>query len=1577
MKKLLFSIMVLALVCVSATFAYQNYINETDETMAVDADDDTMDISGYSVESVGDAVTSIDAFDGESWFVLQVGGTGRTGYGYYDEDYADFYNGAVTDLTELAPGEVQNYLFLVIPNEDGTFSLYNGAGYYLAVNPSSWDCYATEELDVYSTFNIAQIDADTDETIWYLAEATGGTILDTNPVGYTMAGWDTTVPTSTTGNNAMTFLPATVVYDAEALYEVLAAELAEAQESLDEATETIASYVNVAVHYEDALAELQAYLDEQSEEITTAYEAGELSHTATVETASVLETLEELLAAAAEAQADYEADHTDPTDLSGLFIGSVGDAVTSTDGFDGASWYILQVGGTGRTGYGYYDEDNADFYNGAVTDLTGVYTTECAQYLFLVIPNEDGTFSLYNGAGYYLAVDPDSWDCYATEELDEYSTFNISQIDADTDETVWYLAEATGGTILDTNPVGYTMAGWDTTVPTSTTGNNAMKFLPVYFSEPSVYYYTYTVDMDNGSFTSSNAAGTYASVWESTLTDPTLTLSTTNKPNNMGYNDEGIDLYSGSTKQSIYVLDASWGYGIVSYTFKFYDLNSAGGITLTIDGTEYEVTDEEQEVTVEVGGVQVTRFTVSGTNNAVHCYDFTVELCSVNDPYEDTDEKVVDIDWGWGTATSVYSNSGDYIATWTSCREEPQLTFTNSDYCILNSTSGLNLTSDGGTEIFTLAAPTGYLITDYTLTIANAESSEETVTLTINDEDYEVTDEAQTISESGLSESALYFYLAGDEHEVHVSDFTATVVAYEDYFIVDMDHGVFTASNSAGTYASAWASNQETPQLTFTTGANNMADTDEGMLIYSGSAGSSTYSLTVPSGWLIDDYSFYFLQDEGYSADITITVDETTYDVTNDTTFVEVTDVASRTASFTIDGDNSPVRLLEFIVNISKGEAETEGGIVYLFVTDASSTYPYRIPAIARAYNGDLIAISDYRICGSDIGYGQVDLHYRISEDNGATWGKEQVLVEGSGTSGAVDCGFGDAAIVADSESDEVLLICVCGNVVYSSATRTNPNRVARFRSYDNGATWSEYEEITEDIYTLFDDSALGEVSGLFFGSGRICQSRQVKVGDYYRLYAALCARPNGNRVVYSDDFGETWQSLGTIDKSPASDGDEPKCEELPDGSVILSSRCTGGRYYNIYTYTDVETAEGSWGSVALSSADSDGVAAESNSTNGEILILPVIRNSDSETTYLALQSVPFGSGRANVGIYYKELTSKETDWDTPTLLAADWDGSYQVSTLGSAYSTMVPQADGNIAFYYEESTYGYSYTNVYLPLSLETITDSAYTYNPEQTPAEYVGAILEGLFADALTSEPGDAIGMINADAYDDTVAELEAIVEEYKENPVAAQYLEAVAAIEEALADVVNQLENEGIYTLLNKAYPEYYLSTSDVAGNLHTEKYTYEGASEVSDATEFIFMASDDDSWYIVNEAAGTYIGRCLAAAKYVEQQDADNIGYYTVVSGLDGWSYLKCTKPASAAKPALGLTEDNHVQPLAIDDEAALWQIVPTGEVATGIDSIVVDAEDASTNNVYYDLSGRIVKKPTQGIYIVNGKKVILK
>lgn len=393
-----------------------------------------------------------------------------------------------------------------------------------------------------------------------------------------------------------------------------------------------------------------------------------------------------------------------------------------------------------------------------------------------------------------------------------------------------------------------------------------------------------------------------------------------------------------------------------------------------------------------------------------------------------------------------------------------------------------------------------------------------------------------------------------------------------------------------------------------------------------------------------------------------------------------------------------------------------------IFTTLSDMDVPYRIPAIAALQDGSLICVADYRWSGADIGLvkdGRIDLMMRISRDNGKTWEDACPLIEGKGaqSSDFMNVAYGDPCIVADRESSKVLIMSCAGNMSFLDGTRGLHQGIARFYSNDGGRSWSRPEDISESIYRLFDKGRFGPAQSMFIASGRILQSRFVKKGRYHRLYCSVLQQiANGvrmNFVLYSDNFGKSWKVLGGVDNPPIEkDADEAKVEELPDGSILISSRTDrNGRNFNIFRFTNARRAEGRWRKMAHSGIENGGVHSERNACNGELMSVPVTRTSDGKRMHLLLQSLPLGPGRRNVGIYYKALDNDDI-WSSPEKLAADWDGPFRVTELGSAYSTMVLQPDSSIGFLYEESTHFKSwiaYTIVYKKLSVEEITGGRY----------------------------------------------------------------------------------------------------------------------------------------------------------------------------------------------------------------------------------------------------------------------------
>ena len=622
--------------------------------------------------------------------------------------------------------------------------------------------------------------------------------------------------------------------------------------------------------------------------------------------------------------------------------------------------------------------------------------------------------------------------------------------------------------------------------------------------------------------------------------------------------------------------------------------------------------------------------------------------------------------------------------------------------------------------------------------------------------------------------------------------------------------GQYTVSNANGTWHARWESNEVTG-FSFAASANNMKTVNDCIAGYSGTSQSSTYTITAPAGWMVTGLQFDYVNTDAGTHTLNLAINGKTYTSTSSKQSLEVAvSDPQRTFSFVQSGENKGITFSNFIVKIKKDTRVPEVA-QEIFTTATANDIPYRIPAIAMAKNGDLIAVADYRHSRADIGMatnGRIDLHARISKDNGANWGNRFSIVDGQGSSSPdfMHVGFGDPCIVADRESNRVLVLSCAGNVSFPGGTRNNHQNIARFYSEDNGATWSEPVDIAEAIYAMWDNSSNhGPVRAMFIGSGKIHQSRYVKVNNYYRLYCAVLLKnvnsTNTNFVLYSDDFGGSWDVLGGIENAPVpSGGDEPKVEELPNGNVVISSRINGGRYFNIYTFTDAEKAEGSWGAMATSNSSTNGVVAQGNSCNGEIMIIPVVRNEDKAEMWLALQSLPFGNGRANVGIYYKELASG-ADYNTPANFAKNWDGRHQASFLASAYSTMCFQKDSTIAFLYEEDTYGINayggYNIMYKNYSLEQITNGKYS-------------VLKGREPEAQPDQPSDAtIAM---------VAEAKSLLKLKGVGYPATEPREVLAA---AIA-VAEENPTESAGSVLEAAI-EAYLGTTDVQLPADGEKYT----------------------------------------------------------------------------------------------------------------------------------------------------------
>lgn len=135
------------------------------------------------------------------------------------------------------------------------------------------------------------------------------------------------------------------------------------------------------------------------------------------------------------------------------------------------------------------------------------------------------------------------------------------------------------------------------------------------------------------------------------------------------------------------------------------------------------------------------------------------------------------------------------------------------------------------------------------------------------------------------------------------------------------------------------------------------------------------------------------------------------------------------------------------------------------FATSVEYSKYYRIPAITRASDGTLVALSDARKNHIHDVTNNIDIVSRRSIDNGKTWSDYLVIFQGSAEGD--DCynwkGYGDAAVAA-FPNGTVLATAIHGFGLAGSSTDPGTDVVWKV-SRDNGKTWSYEYTLSRDLY--------------------------------------------------------------------------------------------------------------------------------------------------------------------------------------------------------------------------------------------------------------------------------------------------------------------------------------------------------------------------------------------------------------------------------------------------------------------------------------------------------------------------------
>lgn len=224
----------------------------------------------------------------------------------------------------------------------------------------------------------------------------------------------------------------------------------------------------------------------------------------------------------------------------------------------------------------------------------------------------------------------------------------------------------------------------------------------------------------------------------------------------------------------------------------------------------------------------------------------------------------------------------------------------------------------------------------------------------------------------------------------------------------------------------------------------------------------------------------------------------------------------------------------------------------------------YRIPAVIKNKNGDLIAFSEGRVEHAG-DYGNVDIVYKISQDQGKTWGKLNVAVDYD------QLQAGNAAPVVDLEDPEypqgrIFLFYNTGNNHEGEVRKGDGLRELWYTtSADGGKTWSEGVNITTQAHrpnqpTVNPDYSFSEDWRTYANTpGHAFQF--VSGPNKGRLYIAANHSagdpdPNGKdwnaHAYYSDDHGKTFKLSENI---PYRGTNESTAAQIGDNQVFMSSR--------------------------------------------------------------------------------------------------------------------------------------------------------------------------------------------------------------------------------------------------------------------------------------------------------------------------------------------------------------------------------------------------------------------------------------
>ena len=171
-----------------------------------------------------------------------------------------------------------------------------------------------------------------------------------------------------------------------------------------------------------------------------------------------------------------------------------------------------------------------------------------------------------------------------------------------------------------------------------------------------------------------------------------------------------------------------------------------------------------------------------------------------------------------------------------------------------------------------------------------------------------------------------------------------------------------------------------------------------------------------------------------------------------------------------------------------------------------------------------------------------------------------------------------------------------------------------------------------------------------------------------------------------------------------------------------------------------------------------------------------------------------------------------------------------------------------------------------------------------------------------------------------------------------------------------------------------------------NANSSKELGASTNAATDKAYWCFVPSADgaNKYHLVSKAyAESMVGRTLAVeARTTLTAEKNEAGIFVITSNVQGLSKIQCANPTNASYSYLHLAGDNsRVVPWLAssptENAPSFWYIEPT-DIPTDIEFITTDANTKDvSNDVIYDLSGRVVSAPQKGQIYIRGRKKFIK